>query len=488
LDGGFPRGHTYVVEGQSGTGKTTLGLQFLREGVRLGEKNLYVTLSETKQELEEITASHGWSLEGIDVYELTAAKVSERAGSEQTIFHTADVELTETVDEILSMIGHIRPDRVVFDSITEIRLMAENPLRYRRQVFALRQALADVRCTALFMNVRPADDSEDAFQSLVHGVLKFERFSPEYGGIRRRLNVAKMRGMPYVEGYHDFRIRTGGLEVFPRVQANGDHSGPSWQLMSSGIDELDRLLAGGLETGTACLIMGQSGTGKSSLCTVYVNSAARRGQRSAVFLFDERLETFFQRAGGQGIALEPVRDQGLLSVRQVNIGEMSAGEFAHRVRQAIEEDGAKVVVIDSLTGYLNAMPQENLLLTQMHELLTYLSQRDVLSLITLTQHGIIGGRPVDPIDLSYLADTVLLLRHFEAEGSVRQAISAVKKRHGPHEKTIREMHISASGIRVSEPLTAFSGVLTGNPVYEGQRDRLMSGAGKTRPGSADGGG
>lgn len=478
LSGGFPRGHTYLIEGLAGSGKTTLGLQFLLQGVPHGETVLYITLSETKQELEQIAASHGWSLEGIHIYELTAAHVAEQLNYEQTVFHTADVELHEVTDEILRTINQLRPDRVVFDSITEIRLMAENPLRYRRQIFAIRQALTDITSTSLFMNVMPADYTDESFQSLVHGVLKFERTTPDYGPTRRRLHVTKMRGMPYLEGYHDFRILTGGLQVFPRVEVNGQSTQNNWQVLSSGNHELDTLLGGGLEVGTSCLLVGQSGTGKSTLTTVYAYAAAQRGERSSIFLFDEHLNTFYKRAEGQGMDLAPLVADGRMDIRQINIGELSPGEFAILVRDAVEEDHARLIAIDSLTGYLNAMPQEQLLLLQMHELLTYLSQHHVLTFLTLTQHGIIGGPPVDPLDMSYLSDTVLLLRHFESNGSVRQAISVVKKRHGPHEKTIREIRITPSGLQLSQPLQNFSGVLTGNPLYEGEQENLLRGNGK----------
>jgi circadian clock protein KaiC len=475
LNGGLPRGHTYLVEGQPGTGKTTLGLQFLREGIPNGETVLYVTLSETKQELEEIAASHGWSLEGIHIYELTAARVAEQLNYEQTVFHTADVELHEVTDEILRTINQLQPDRVVFDSITEIRLMAENPLRYRRQVFSIRQALSDITCTSLFMNVLPSDNSDEAFQSLVHGVLKFERTTPDYGGMRRRMQITKMRGMPYREGYHDFRIHTGGLRVYPRIEVKDPSLQHDWHVISSGNVELDTLLGGGLEIGTSCLFVGQSGTGKSTLATVYAYAAAQRNEPVSIFLFDEHLNTFYKRAEGQGMDLAPLVADGRLHIRQINIGELSPGEFATLVRDAVEQDHARLIAIDSLTGYLNAMPQEKLLVTQMHELLTYLSQCNVLAFLTITQHGIIGGPPIDPIDMSYLSDTVLLMRHFEAEGSVRQAISVVKKRHGLHEKTIREMRITSSGIHFSQPLQNFSGVLTGNPVYEGAHESLLGG-------------
>jgi circadian clock protein KaiC len=478
LSGGFPRGHTYLVEGQAGTGKTTLGLQFLLEGIPHSEIVLYVTLSETKQELEQIAASHGWSLKGVHIYELTAARVAEQLNYEQTVFHTADVELHEVTDEILRTINKLRPDRVVFDSITEIRLMAENPLRYRRQVFSIRQALADINCTSLFMNVLPSDHSDEAFQSLVHGVLKFERTTPDYGGMRRRLQITKMRGMPYRDGYHDFRILTGGLHVYPRVEVSDPAVQENWLTISSGNQELDTLLGGGLEIGTSCLFVGQSGTGKSTLTTVYAHAAAQRGEHSSIFLFDEHLNTFHKRAEGQGIDLAPHVAAGRINIRQINIGELSPGQFATLVRNAVEQENARLIAIDSLTGYLNAMPQEQLLLTQMHELLTYLSQCNVLALLTVTQHGIVGGPPIDPIDMSYLSDTVLMLRHFEAEGTVRQAISVIKKRHGVHEKTIREIRITPSGIQLSEPLHNFSGVLTGNPVYGGAREHLLPGNGK----------
>lgn len=486
LGGGLPRGHAYLIEGQAGTGKTTLSLQFLREGVKQGETVLYVTLSETKQELEQIASSHGWSLDGVHIYELTAARVAEHLDYEQTVFHTADVELNEVTDEILSTISQIRPVRVVFDSITEIRLLAENPLRYRRQVFAIRQALADITCTSLFLNVMPSENNEEAFQSLVHGVIKFERTTPDYGPMRRRMHVTKMRGMSYREGHHDFRILTGGLCVYPTLEIKQDHHQAEWPIISSNVSQLDALVGGGLEMGTSCLLVGQSGTGKSTLITAYAYAATQRGERVAIFLFDEHLNTFYRRADGQSINLRPATERNLLTIRQVNVGELSPGEFISQVCDAVEKDQARLIIIDSLTGYLNAMPQERLLLTQMHELLTYLSQQQVLTFLTLTQHGLVGGLPVDPIDLSYLSDTVLMLRHFEAEGTVRQAISVVKKRHGTHEKTIREMQITSNGIQVGEPLRNFSGILSGSPVYEGNRDHLLRGNGHNTAAAPEG--
>lgn len=474
LAGGLPRHQTYLVEGESGSGKTTLGLQFLIEGVRQGEEVLYVTLGETEQELRQIAQSHGWSLDGVHIYELTAMEAIEQLASEQTIFHTADVELSEATDQILQAIQRVRPDRVVFDSITEIRLLAEAPLRYRRQIFSMRQLLIDLGCTALFLNNRPAPNNERTLHSLVHGVIFLEQIVPAYGSMRRNLHVSKMRGMPFHEGHHDFRILTGGLEVYPRISPAEKSRDSDWETLSSGVAELDSLLGGGLETGTACLIAGASGTGKSTLATLYAYSAARRGHGAAVFLFDERPETWYRRSENVNMNIRPYVAEGLIQVQQMNTSEISPGEFAHEVRCAVDESGARVIVIDSLSGYANAMLQERLLTMQMHELLAALSQRGVLSLLIVTQHGMFGGDTRDPVDLSYLADSVLLLRHFEAGGSVRQAISVIKKRHGYHEKTIREVSISANGVVLGEPLTDFSGVLTGNPVYTGRQQALLA--------------
>lgn len=475
LNGGLPCNYIYLVQGKSGSGKTTLGLQFALAGVEAGETVLYITLSETERELEQIASSHGWSLEGLHVHELRPAEAIEAASAEQTIFHPADVELGEAMDQILKRISELQPDRAVFDSITEIHLLAETPLRFRRQLLALRQVLVEIDCTALLMNNEPMYQQGSPIQSLVHGQLDLEQLTMEYSEDRRRLRVDKMRGMPYHEGYHDFRIVTGGIEVYCRLKLADGEQAEAWTPKTSGLTQLDTMLGEGLPSGTSCLIVGQSGTGKSSLTTLYVHAATQRDEAAMVCIFDERRETFYQRAAGLGLDLQGQEETGLIILQQINAGEISPGEFTHNIRRAVEMEQVKLVVIDSLTGYLKAMPEERLLLIHLHELLIYLSQQDVLTLLTLTHHGLLVSQEAHTIDLSYLTDTVLLLRHFEARGEVRQAISVIKKRHGPHERTVRELHISADGLKVGQPLTAFSGVLSGQLRFEGEPEKLLDG-------------
>lgn len=476
LNGGLPSNWIYLVEGAPGTGKTTLGLQFLLEGVKAGERVLCITLSHTKLELDEIARSHGWSLEGVPVHEFSAREALAHLASEQTTFHTADVELNETTDAILEVIDHAKPQRLVFDPIDQIRMLTDSPLRFRKQLLKLKQALEEMACTTLLLTGKPSGEGDQQLQDLVHGGLKLEQQVPDYGDVRRRLKVDKMRGMRYHGGYHSFRIVTGGLEVFPRLETytSDRDKQSSFQPVKSGVDELDTLLGGGLEEGTTCLLIGPTGTGKSSIATLYVHTAALRGERSAVFLFDERQETLHRRSQAMGVDVQPHVEAGLVSLQQVNTGELTPGEFAHTVRQAVDQDGAKVVVIDSLTGYLNAMPQETLLISQLHDLLTYLTQQGVLTFLIMTERGVLGSGELEPIDISYLADAVVLLRHFEAKGQLRRAISVVKKRYGAHESTIRELRTTASGIEVGESLMTFSGILTGTPTYEGQAEALLT--------------
>lgn len=476
MGGGLPRHWIYLVQGAPGTGKTTLGLQFLLEGVKAGERVLYITLSHTKRELDEIAHSHGWSLEQISVHEFSAGEAVTYLTAEQTVFHTADVELKETTDAILEMINRVKPERLIFDPIDQIGLLTDNSLRYRRQLLILKHALADIECTTLFLTTEPYGGTDQQLEILVHGGLELQQHAPDYGDVRRQLKVTKGRGMRYHGGYHSFRIHTGGLEVYPRLEAqdthNNQHMGAN--VVKSGVDELDALFGGGLEAGTACLLIGPTGTGKSSLAALYAYTAALGGERSAVFLFDERPETFHRRSRGMGMDVQAHVDAGLMSVQQVNTGELSPGEFAHTVRQAVDHDEVKVVVIDSLTGYLNAMPQEALLIPQLHELLTYLSREGVLTFLIMAEKGVLGSGELEPVDISYLADAVVLLRHFEAEGKLRRAISIVKKRYGGHESTIRELRMSASGVQVGDPLVTFSGILTGTPTYQGRAAALLT--------------
>ena len=464
LEGGFPANRLYLVEGDPGTGKTTLALQFLLEGARRGEPVLYVTLSETKEELTAVARSHGWSLEGINLHELVPPEESLKAEAQYTIFHPSEVELGETTRRVIEEVERIQPRRVVFDSLSEMRLLARDPLRYRRQILALKQFFAGRRSTVLLLDDRTSTDADLQVQSIAHGVLMLEQLELDYGAERRRLRVSKLRGSRFRGGFHDFTIRTGGVEVFPRLVAAGRRAEFEPGSVASGVAALDALLGGGLDRGTSTLVLGPAGCGKSSLATHFAAASARRGERAAAFIFDEGVNTYLGRAAGLGTDLREEVEAGHLTVQQVDPAELSPGEFTHAVCEAVERDGARLVIIDSLNGYMQAMPDERFLTAQMHELLTYLNQQGVVTLLIMAQHGFLGSMS-SPVDVSYLADTVVLLRYFEAAGAIRRAISVVKKRTGRHEDTIREMRLSASrGVEVGEPLTAFSGVLTGVPV------------------------
>ena len=463
LAGGLPCGELHLVQGSAGTGKTTGGLQFLLDGAAAGETVLFITFAQTEAALRKIAASHGWSLDGIIVHELTGADAGDQA--EQTLFHTADVELGETTSAIFAAIERAQPDRIVLDSVASIRLLADDPLRYRRQLLTMRRFLAQRPSTVLLLD---GSEPDPALEDIVHGVLQLERVTPEYGDVHRHLSIIKMRGMVFNGGYHNYRIRPGGLDVYPRIrpQERDGHATP--ETLKSGAAGLDLLLGGGLEEGTACLVIGPTGTGKSSVATLYAFEAAKRGKRAVLFCFDERPETLLARSEGLGMKLRPLVADGLIVIKPISTAELSPGEFSQFVRNAVEEGQAKVVLMDSLTGYFHSMPQEEALLSQMHDLLTYMSQNGVLSILVVSQHGLIGQGIQGPLDVSYMADTVVLLRHFEAGGSVRKAISVIKKRSGPHETTIRELKLAPGGISVGEPIKDFSGVLSGMPTFQGQ--------------------
>jgi circadian clock protein KaiC len=473
LQGGFPANRVYLVEGEPGTGKTTLALKFLLEGARLGEAGLYVTLSETKEELEASAHSHGWSLDGINIHELVPAGDTLKPESQYTIFHPSEIELSETTTAVLEEVERINPQRVVFDSLSEMRLLAHDPLRYRRQILALKQYFIGRQCTVMLLDDKTSAAHDLQLQSIVHGVLSLEQMALEYGAERRRLRVVKMRGSRFRGGYHDFNIETGGgVVVFPRLVAAEHRQDLPGGNATSGVPELDSLLGGGFARGSSTLIIGPAGSGKSTLGAQFVAASAARGEKSAVFIFDEIVETYIARAAGIGTNIQSHLDNNLISLKQVDPAELAPGEFAARVLRAVDRDGVRVVVIDSLNGYLNAMPEERFLTIQMHELLTFLNQRGVITLLVMAQHGFLGTAMETPVDVSYLADTVLMLRYFEAEGAVHRALSVIKKRTGAHENTIRELEITSQGIRVGEPLTKFQGVLTGVPIY-GETKRTM---------------
>ena len=474
LNGGLPANHLYLVEGDPGTGKTTLALQFLLEGARRGEPVLYVTLSETKEELIAVARSHGWSLDAVSIYELIPPEESLKPETQYTIFHPSEVELGDTTKAMIDEVERIQPRRVVFDSLSEMRLLARDPLRYRRQILALKQFFAGRQCTVLLLDDRTSTVGDLQVQSIAHGVLMLEHLAMDYGAERRRLRVIKLRGSRFRGGFHDFNIQTGGIEAYPHLVAADYRRDFTRETVSSDAQGLDALLGGGIDRGTSTLVIGPAGVGKSSLTTQFAASAIKRGDKSATFIFDEGVNIYLTRAAGLGMDLRADVEAGRVIVQQIDPAELSPGEFAHRVRLAVERDEARMVVIDSLNGYLQAMPDERFLTVHLHELLTYLNQQGVVTLLVVGQHGFMGSAMGTPVDVSYLADSVILLRYFETGGSVRRAISVIKKRTGYHEDTIRELRMSSEkGIEVGEALTEFHGVLTGVPVYSGKRG-LMS--------------
>jgi circadian clock protein KaiC len=453
-----------------GTGKTTLALQFLLAGVERGERGLYITLSETNAELAEVAASHGWTLDEIEVFELPA----QEAGAESyTLFHPAEVELQEVVDRLSATVERSASRLVVLDSLSEMRLLARDPLRFRRQILALKQFFNERGCTVLLLDDKSAPEGDRQLHSLAHGVLQLEHIALEYGAERRRLQMLKLRGRRFLGGYHDFRIRTGGIAVYPRIQYVTPDERRDMRTLPSGSSELDALLGGGITEGTSLLITGPAGSGKSVLATQYACATAMRGERVNFYLFDERISTFVARAKGLGIDMDRLTADGALKLYQIEPTERSPGEFADDVARAVEAEGVSMIVIDSLNGYMQSMPEEKMLATQVHELLSYLATRGVTSVLTLVQRGIFGSPVDEAADVSYLADTVVLLRYFEVSGEVRQAVSVVKKRNGDHERTIRECRVQRGGLHVGQPLREFQGVLTGVPEYMGDSGPLM---------------
>jgi circadian clock protein KaiC len=465
LGGGLPSNHLYLVEGTPGAGKTTLGLQFLRRGVQEGEKGLYITLSETASELRTVASSHGWSLDGVEVFELVTEE-GLSAESEQSILHPSEVELGETTRGVMAAVERLKPTRVVFDSLSEMRMLAQNPLRYRRQVLALKSFFAARGCTVLLLDDRSAEQDDLQLHSIAHGVISLEQTVDQYGPERRRLRVIKMRGIRFSGGEHDFNLDTGGISVFPRLVAAEHRQQFEGSLVSTGTAELDALLGGGLARGTNTLFSGPSGVGKTTTAIACVRAALQRDEKAVYYLFDEGLGTLLVRSRALGLDIDPYLETGQLRIKTLDPAEVSPGEFANMVRAAVEEGQARAVVIDSLNAYLQAMSGDKHLLLQMHELLTYLNQRGIVTILILAQHGVLGDIRTD-VDLSYLSDGILMFRFFEARGSLLKAVSVVKSRTSAHELTIREFRLGKNGIEVGEAFKDFEGVMSGVGSYKG---------------------
>lgn len=463
LTGGFARRRLFLVEGVPGSGKTTLALQFLINGAEAGESVLYVTLSETEEELRSVAEAHRWSLEGVEIRELASGGSALDTDELNTMFHPSEVELVSTIKPILAEVDTLRPTRVVFDSLSELRLLAGSPLRYRRQILGLKQFFSTRNCTVILLDDLTATDRDLHVQSIAHGVVMLEQLNSQYGADRRRLRVVKYRGVNFRGGYHDYIIKEGGLHVFPRlVAAEHRQEGKSGKRPSD-LPQLDALLGGGLEEGTCTLIAGASGTGKSTLAAQFVVAAANAGRKSVMYLFDERPETLLARCASVNVSLKTHVDGGMVELTQIDPAEVTPGELVHAMRLAVEARQVDMVVIDSLNGYLNAMPEERFLTIQLHELLAFLGQRRVSTILIGTHQGLMGGEMQAPVDTTYLADAVILIRYFESRGEVRQAISVMKQRAGYHERTIRELRMSDGRISVGEVLTQFRGILTGTP-------------------------
>jgi circadian clock protein KaiC len=474
LAGGLTPGHIYLLEGSPGTGKTTAALQFLLEGAKCGERGLYITLSETEQELRDGAASHGWTLpDGVDVFELVPPESLLDQDHQQSLLYSSDLELGETTKAVFGAIDRTKPVRVVLDSLSEIRLLAQSSLRYRRQILAMKHYLARQGATVLMLDDLTTDAQDKTVHSIAHGVIRLEELAPSYGAERRRLRILKYRGQRFRGGFHDFTIEQGGIQVFPRL-VSGEHlTSFSRQVLRSGIPALDALLGGGIERGSSTLLIGPAGSGKSLVALQFAVSAAERGEKVALFIFDEELGLLFDRAKLIGIDLESLHNSGNLLVEQIDAAEQSPGEFTHRVRDCVASLQIKTIVIDSLNGYQSAMLEEQFLILHLHELLQYLNRQGASTFLTVAQHGLVGDMKA-PVDVTYLADTVILLRYFEAFGQVRRAMSVIKKRFGSHENTIREFRIGGSGIAIGEPLQHFQGVLSGVPRFANEdRDRLL---------------
>lgn len=473
LSGGLSRSHVFLLEGEPGTGKTTVALHFLRAGALAGERCLYITLSETERELRQGATSHGWTLDdNIHIFELTPPESLLNAEHQQSLLYSSDLELGEATRQIFEVVERVKPTRVVLDSLSEIRLLAQSSLRYRRQILAIKHYFVRYDATVLLLDDLTTESLDKTVHSVAHGVIRLEELTPSYGAERRRIRVVKYRGQKYRGGFHDFTIMGDGVHVFPRLVA-AEHRGRYERLsLTSGIEEMDALLGGGIESGSSTLILGPAGTGKSLISMIFAAAAVARGEKAALFIFDEELGLLFERMRNMGIDLEALQATGNLVIEQVDAAELSPGELSYRVRHCVDQQRIKTVVIDSINGYQAAMPEENALVLHMHELLLYLNRQGAATFMTVAQHGLVGDMQA-PVDITYLADTVVLLRYFEALGKVRRAISIIKKRTGSHESTIREYRISARGLTIGEPLEAFQGVLRGVPTYLGESTPLL---------------
>jgi circadian clock protein KaiC len=464
LNGGLPGCQMYLVEGNPGTGKTTLAMQFILAGVRKGEKALYITLSESRAELEGSARSHGWDPAELPIAEFIPAEASLNPDQQYTVFHPSEVELADTIQKLTQIIDNVQPDRLVIDSLSELRLLAADPMRYRRQLLALKHFFVGRDTTVLLLDDRTAEGSDMQLQSIAHGVIRLEKIARSYGVTRRQIEIIKLRGSAYREGFHDYTIQRGGLMVYPRLVA-AEHSAPfGGERVQSCLPALDKMFGGGINRGSSTLVIGPSGSGKSTLAMMYAYAAAKRGDRAIVYAFDEVLRTAQDRMAGLGMPLHDQLEQGMLAMSQVDPAELSPGEFAWQIRRDVETNDTRIVVIDSLNGFLTSMPGEHDLTLHLHELLAFLNQKGVVTFLIFTQHGLIGPMQSE-IDVSYLSDTMVLLRYYEAEGEIRQLIAVVKQRVGEHERTLRELRMSHRGVAIGEPLSSFQGVLTGVPIF-----------------------